>query len=261
MLYHPVLIKSTGTCKPGERADLTGCTPASDESSGKPQPKQQSPANITTRLHSSIDANKLLSPEQKTAYKQAMTEATASIPPKAMDRISSHLKGEHFYADSDALAEGIAKSSVEAATAGKQVLPEVIKLAVEQLKEKNIKDKVGGSYITGNQTMHLAGAGRTGELTVNATGIYAHELTHAIDGPNFELSNSEEFGMAYALEIWGTSGEPKLTRYAWNDHKEGFAEFGRLLYSPGVDLKAVMKKFPNTSKYFKSQGLWPKGAK
>jgi hypothetical protein len=92
-------------------------------------------------------------------------------------------------------------------------------------------------------------------------GTYAHEMTHAIDGPDHEHSNSREWQSAFAQEISqqraGKYGGKtwRLSEYASGSASEGFAEFGRLLYSTDVDHETIKKSMPKSYQYFRSQGL------
>jgi len=89
-------------------------------------------------------------------------------------------------------------------------------------------------------------------------GLYAHELTHAIDGPQSAVSNSPEWREAFAAEIaHAKDAAPPLTKYAGTKPSEGLAEFGRLLYASDVPPGTVAAKFPKCAAVFKARGLWP----
>jgi hypothetical protein len=85
-------------------------------------------------------------------------------------------------------------------------------------------------------------------------GLYAHELTHAIDGPKKEISLSPAW-----LDIWRKEIAPfsALTAYASTSSHEGLAEFGRLVYGGQASLKDAEASFPRACKFFKDHGLWP----
>lgn len=83
--------------------------------------------------------------------------------------------------------------------------------------------------------------------------VYAHEFSHAIDGHHFELSGSVPWHHAWTKDILGG----KLTRYAENNRSEGFAEFGRLLYTRHMSPEYIARLFPRAAAFFQERGLWP----
>lgn len=118
----------------------------------------------------------------------------------------------------------------------------------------------GGMYLDGgiDRTSH-AGPGQFAMTTGNSqVGLYAHEMTHAIDGPGHEYSSSPLWQHAWNEEInRGEQPDQTLTTYASTVDFEGFAEFGRLLYGGNVNPKEVEQRFPKCSQFFKDNGLWP----
>lgn len=241
------------------------------DSKEKPAKKQKAksaaePSHAQQSLHSAIDSNASLSPEHKAAYKADLSKAMERMPAKAHERIAEHAKSTTFYPNADAMRRGITEDMI--AGLKDKHDPKLLDIAKQRFADSLGKDRVAGCFSTNDGKLHLDGGDLSDAQNTRlsqalggegAAGhhIYAHELTHAIDGPNHELSNSTAFGMAYATEIWRASGEHPLTEYASSSHAEGFAEFGRLIYAGNVDLKAVAKKFPQTSKFFKDNGLWP----
>lgn len=255
--------KAEGTCKPGERSDLTGCTPASDDSSKGPKQKKPDTPNPIHSISASIDENPELSEHQKQAYKTALSHATAKMPAKAMQLIAKGMERTSFYPDRKSLAEGITKSSL-AGVDRSNYSADVLKEAHAQLAKESVQKRVAGAYTRNDSVVHLDGEANEDSDNVRMdgrsqtlAGVYTHELAHAMDGPNFELSNSQEFERAWLLEIWSAGDEAKLTKYAKTNQQEGFAEFSRMIYATDTDPKEVARRFPATSKFFKAQGLWP----
>jgi len=126
---------------------------------------------------------------------------------------------------------------------------------------------IGGFYMFDEQWLFLNGAfdeytefGK-GEAKDTAEGIQAHEFAHAIDGPKSVYSNMVEWKTAYLSEIWAAkSQDAPLTRYATTDASEGFAEFGRLLFSETEYLQAAGREtiratFPKCYKFWLDMGL------
>ncbi len=130
---------------------------------------------------------------------------------------------------------------------------------------------LGGFYHRKNKTLNLDGGfpppkhpervqlDREEEGTME--GIYAHEMTHAVDGPgltpseydadvpiNRSPSMDDDWIEAGNEEIIGNP--PPLSYYAQTSPAEGFAEFGRLVYQKGRDYAKT--KFP------KCYAVWEK---
>jgi hypothetical protein len=84
-------------------------------------------------------------------------------------------------------------------------------------------------------------------------GTCSHEITHGID-KDHKYSKLPEWQAAYNSEL---KGKKKLTEYAGTFDYEGFAEFGRILYSGVAKSKDVEKDFPKCAAFFKKHDLWP----
>lgn len=188
-------------------------------------------------MHISIDSQSRLTPEHKQAYKEAVIKVIEKMPDVAIARMAKHHKGNVWYENKEAMTDEIAKTN------------------------ENIAEfKAGGGVINGmyrgsEQTFHLDGqAEHEGNEDIHQT--YAHEFTHAIDGPSFEYAGSTEWQDAFAEELSGANGK-LLSVYGTTSRPEGFAEFGRLLYGNDLDLTQVEKQFPKCSAFWKDKGLWP----
>lgn len=82
-------------------------------------------------------------------------------------------------------------------------------------------------------------------------------MTHAIDGPGREISNSPEWQRAFQKEI----SRGKLSKYATTSPSEGFAEFGRLVYGNKVSAGELHRKFPLAAAVWQKHGLMPGSGK
>jgi hypothetical protein len=135
------------------------------------------------------------------------------------------------------------------------------------------KERVGsnwaGAYLYGEgfkPQLHLDGKeGHTGNMgtAINADshdslrGTYAHEMTHALDGPDGKHSGTDEWKRAFSEEIKhpDDDGAYTLSKYASTDESEGFAEFGRLLYGTATEHEAIKQSMPKCFAYFQKAGL------
>lgn len=122
-------------------------------------------------------------------------------------------------------------------------------------------DLLGGWFDHQDGTIDVNGDPSSG----TAAEIYAHELSHAVDwsrtmqGEGYECSSSGDWQDAWEREIDATEKTPlsdkpevRLSEYARKDAREGFAEFGRLVYT---DRERAEKDFPRCWDFWKQKGL------
>ena len=117
----------------------------------------------------------------------------------------------------------------------------------------------GQLHLDGDYDFGGVERGRYGGVEVMPAGdVYAHELGHAIDGPDMALSKSKEWQEAFegeiAYSVWQSMAEPKLTEYGGSAPHEGLAEFTRLLYASDVPTAKIAEEFPKASAFMKERG-------
>ena len=114
---------------------------------------------------------------------------------------------------------------------------------------------LGGGYDPESGHLLLDG-GEDEDSNISSSIIshYAHEFSHAMDGPDHELSVSVSWRTAWHKEILA-SLRP-LSVYAQESAREGFAEFGRIMYSGVVTREVLAVVFPLCVAYWKGRGLW-----
>ncbi len=195
-----------------------------------------------------------LNMQQKTAYFGHAQSVLKNMPDQALERMAKNITAPAVFAASTQdvgaaiikLYEGTPKHDLVSSAVGNA--------------------EIGGCYarLDGQHRFVLDGEGsekwrnttasRTfGRGQASASGIYAHEMSHAIDGPNHELSNAADWQDAFAREIAGK----QLNSYAASMSSEGWAEFGRLVYSGEHDAAAVQKRFPRCYAVWAKHGLLP----
>lgn len=233
--------KTGHPCTPGGGAGGAD-KPAGDKPAGvKYKVRAGTPPKVVDRLRkvvADLSAAKGLSAEQKTAYFDHAQEILGKLTPKALERFSANTDGVSYCPDLATVKETV-----------QQALPDQAG-ALEGLE-------IAGCYLSYNTTGRLVLDGHPGEATAavmgteSALAVHAHEYTHAIDGPKFELSKSPGWGDAWKQEI--KAG--KLSKYATTDPTEGFAEFGRLLLGGEHDLEEVKYRYPKCYYFWHKQGL------
>lgn len=202
-----------------------------------------------TNAAKGIQRNKELTSEQRRHYWDATQRVVKNMPAKAQERL--------------------AKVKFHYSTSIDKVVDDVI-AAFPERHRQTARDKLGGSQAAGMYSTYHDGVffdggreGRQGELArqqgraVHAHEIYAHEMAHSLDGPNLEHSKSAEWQAAWKAELTGN----RLTKYAAKDLQEGWAEFGRLLYSGEHDLAQVKAQYPRCWAVYERHGFAPQMAK
>lgn len=199
-------------------------------------------------LHAKLDAAHHLSDEHRGKSRVALQYVLGKIPAAAHERLTAHLVDVQFHATAAELTQTIAATSPK----------------VKEAMDRGAT--VNGVYRQQTKTLVLDGdvprraaddLWKKDRSNVHET--YAHEISHAIDGPGFPLSGSQEWVDAWQREIGFTRPAPgtaRLSVYATSAPHEGFAEFGRLVYGTNTNRSAIEKKFPMCAAYWKSQGLW-----
>ncbi len=186
------------------------------------------------RVRQTLAGTPGLTDQQREQYASVLDHVVRTIPASALKRLDANERGITFHPDFKTLTAALAAK-----------FPELLNAITAT------GDVVAGLYDPAAGHLYLDG----GTDEHDAAGIYAHEFSHAIDGPRFELSKAAEWRDAWQSEI--VAGTSRLSAYATTSGLEGFAEFGRLLYAHDMPLDEVEKRFPKCSAYWKRLGLWP----
>jgi uncharacterized protein len=102
-------------------------------------------------------------------------------------------------------------------------------------------------------TVHLDGGGVLFGRLAALGEFYAHELTHALDAPNYRISGTKEWRKAWAKEIRDSN---LLGDNAATDEHEGFAEFGQfLLGHPQANRANTRAEMKNCLEVWERHGL------
>lgn len=194
------------------------------------------------KIAASLRGNDSLDDGQRKAYFRAATNVLQRMSPKALDRFTAGLPGGIVFAAST--------GAVKEAIAG------LGRISQDRL---DAAGEIAGAYTAGHDNKRqliLDGdrkqtAGLSSNDARTAEAIYAHEMSHAIDGPDHEVSKSAEWQAAFQAELAGK----QLTRYAATKPSEGFAEFGRAVLSGNVDHAVLEKHFPKCLAVWRGRGL------
>ncbi len=214
---------------------------AKEPSAAQKSPIPQHAQPVSNMMQKALATDSKLSPEQKKAYQAATDGVLSAMPEVAQQRVAASLKKVSLFGTTQELTQDLVARHPES----------------DKLKRVLANGSVvGGSfYPKTGEWLADGDVGLTGDFSQegrsNVHETYAHELTHAIDGPELEFSSSKEWQMAYDAELRGGN----LSQYASTSAVEGFAEFGRALYSGGADEETLAFFFPRSVKFFRDRGL------
>jgi Phage Mu protein F like protein len=220
-------------------------SPPTKPSAQKPTPKVHTAAAVVANIDSVLDKTGL-SPEHKKTYKEAIRKVFDNMPSAAVQRFAASTNGFEFYKDTKDLTDEFAAKN---------------KRVAELVKQGG---RIAGVYSRYDGILHLDGnatltdrISESGQVT-DPHHTYAHEFSHAIDGPYHEISGSADWQTAWKEEIVdGWKAGKGLSLYGTTKDSEGFAEFGRLVYASETGLDQIENLFPKASAVWKSHGLWP----
>ena len=184
--------------------------------------------------------------DQHEAYHAAIHEVAKRIPAAGHERITRHLKAITVHPSTATMTDHLAgqhRGVGEIASKGGHV--------------RGLYDPTSGTIHGNGPIERSEHQDVLGKKRTNTGEAYAHELMHAIDGPDFELSAHPDWKYAHKHEIAKRGATAPLSHYARQDEKEGLAEFGRLIYGTDMPLDEVEQRFPKASAYIKGRGLWP----
>lgn len=239
-----------------EGKDVTAMPPGLE---GQTTPAPRSPAEVQLegQIHgkakAAIDAAPI-DPKFKEAYAKNVQTVLRTMPAQALQAVASHDAEFTFHESPQAIMQTLADPQVFGAKVAE---------AAKQISDSG--RIIGGAVVTraggkrtvaldGGKELHGTPQGQT-RLTQEGVEYYAHELTHLIDfgRKGGRHSDTADWRAVWQEELAGS----KLTQYAGTSAMEGFAEFGRLLYSGKYDLGKVKQQYPQAYAYFAGNGFVP----
>jgi GNAT superfamily N-acetyltransferase len=215
-----------------------------------------------------------LSHDQRILYTNTMTSILDRLPPVALSRVHQHVQTFRFYPDLVSVGTDMSQRDRQwVLTEPRFTKEDRDGHLLEYLRnmEQARQGHLGGGMFYPYKEMFLDGPplGRSSYMDIRSWGstpiktslshLYAHELTHAIDGDK-QLQNDPTWYNAWVKDL---VKKPAATTYPLSAYAseggvhEGLAEFGRLIYSGQFDLGKVEQRYPNCTAFFKNQKLWP----
>lgn len=211
-------------------------------------------------LGSYADKAEHISPEQRKQYKEAMHQVTDFMTVPMIEHVRKNLDNVHFHKSIRELTAKHAVISGEGYNPRSMVGGFFIFAHLEDVvasDAKPIETESGTLYpgaknqSKGSGQLYLDGGSEDNEQYPQTTKeIYAHEMSHAIDGP-YRFSKTKEWDEAWRDEIMKV--DYPLSKYATKNQQEGFAEFGRLVL--GGRVREARESFPKCWTAWKKFGL------
>lgn len=217
---------------PPENRSTSEETPKTVENEAKNSTSSGSEPAKHPDPHQAIASAQHLSPVKKQQFGDAVKLVEDKLPQAAKDRLAKNVKGFTFHSDIEDLTAALIERSPD-------------------MKEKLGGKKAGGVYSKKTGELHLNGGERIDGKKVTPDAVYAHEYAHAIDGPEHELSKTADWKAAWKAEA------QMVSRYATKTPQEGFAEFGRLVYSSGLGEDQLRERYPKMMAHWEGLGLLP----
>jgi hypothetical protein len=184
-------------------------------------------ASLSQHLTSGIDTSPDLSDADRQTYRGHVSDILSRMGGEAARRYLDGSKQARFYADHHQITDFFKAKSAR----------------VRASMEKNGTVAMG-AYDPRTKSMHVDG-GKAGK------GVLAHEMAHAIDGNNFEISRGKGWQQAFHAELSGK----QLSAYASTNAQEAFAEFGRALLTGELSHEVAQKKYAKSYGVWKAKGL------
>ncbi len=174
--------------------------------------------------------------KNKTAFITKMRELITQEEEYQGKKKDAKAIAEHFEFAADRMsAEAINRANQNIESIGLFDTQHEMQAHFERLTGKSYSANVAGGYAGKTKTLYM---GPSPDLK----GTLAHEIMHAVDGPRYEISKSNEWQSAWKSEI----ATGKITKYATTSPEEGLAEFGRALLSGASSARYMKAEFPQS---------------
>ncbi len=177
------------------------------------------------RITKALQAAFLASAKQQ-QYQEAIDVLVNAMTPQAQQRLSASVKEVLFYETHGQLTAAVHSKYPTLQVRG------VLKGCFDR-----------------NGTLHLNGGGMLFGREAPLAEFYAHEMSHAIDGNNHEISNSAAWRKAWETEKHFLSDNGRSIP------SEGFAEFGQMIYATEITRKQMRQVMPQCLKVWEDHGL------
>lgn len=181
-----------------------------------------------------LDRATNLRPVHRRKYGQAMFDLLARLPKQAVKLVHQNLNGVRFHPSVRHVHEALDRDYAPSS----------------RPRRSNWLTVAG---YTPDGLIYIDGGTDLGEGPVDPSHVYAHELSHAIDGKDHRHSLSHDWWDFWNREL----ADGQLTEYGGSNPAEGFAEFGRLLHGrPTLPIGTIKARFPRSLMYWRMHGLW-----
>ncbi|HKI36030.1 MAG TPA: hypothetical protein VKA46_29510 [Gemmataceae bacterium] len=166
-------------------------------------------------------------------YARAAGMIMARMTPTALLRLRQNTREVRFYATLEEMTVELARTEARVARLLAAGLP------------------IGGAYQSTTRQLHLDGGEEETEAR-DILGLYAHEFSHALNGAGRLISSTLAWQQAWEMEI----RRYPFSLLAIASPHEGFAEFGRVMYSGSRRRSFLGWRYPRCVEVWRGYGLW-----
>jgi hypothetical protein len=171
--------------------------------------------------------------ERRAEYARAAGVIFARMTPTALLRLRQNTREVRFYATREEMTVELGRTERQVAHLLASGMP------------------IGGAYQSETRQLHLDG-GEEGTEARDTLGLYGHEFSHAVNGAGRVISSSSAWREAWEKEILAYP----FSRLAMMSPHEGFAEFGRVMYSGTRRRSFLAWRYPRCVAVWRGHGLW-----
>jgi len=171
--------------------------------------------------------------ERRGEYARAASVVFARMTPTALLRLRQNTREIRFYATLEEMTVELARTEERVARFLTMGLP------------------IGGAYQSEARLLHLDG-GRVGRYGRDIVQLYAHEFSHAVNGPGRPISSSPAWQDAWRAEVL----VGPFSDLAGASPHEGFAELGAFMYGGALRRNWLEERYPRCVEVWKGHGLW-----
>jgi hypothetical protein len=175
-----------------------------------------------------------LTPAQRQDFRAAAHAIFDQLTREAIERFNRHVAGYRFFPDTHQLSLHCVP--------GYATLPANLQPIF----------RASGSYNWLTRELELDGSDHFTGVPVSIQDRYTHEFGHAIDGPNYEISDTQDWQVAWRAEIQPNPPNPNAS----TDQRERFAAFSTMAFGSTAKRTALEQSHPLCVAVWRAHNLW-----
>jgi hypothetical protein len=207
--------------------------PGGSSSGGQPPDHRQAAKDF---LDQALARHANLPAARQQEYRAAAHAVFDQMTQAGLERLNRHLTGYRLFPDLVELNQYLRPGAPR----------QQIVLAVR------LNAAATGGYNATTGELEADGGWVIGSRVFSTQYVFAHESTHAVDGPQGEISGTPEWQNAWRAEVVPAFPGTRAAR----GPGEGFARFGQVVYESGLSRQALEARYPLAVDVWRRWGLW-----